>query len=165
MKTVPVQEYADSARQRQGPGSDRAMPQTQEKAFSIDTAANTSALRREKRDREETDTQARKSSRSRTEDVPKTRYQRRSPLIEVYNPALYEVLKTRGRLQRNLVDESANTKSAKSGGSRDIGTCMCLLTYTTRTNNWLPQLLRGYRGGFNVSLFKAFFENPKPGHA
>jgi hypothetical protein len=40
MKTVPVQEYADSARQRQGPGSDRAMPQTQEKAFSIDTKSS-----------------------------------------------------------------------------------------------------------------------------
>jgi hypothetical protein len=40
------------------------MPQTQEKALSIDTAANAIALRREKRDREETDTEARKSSRS-----------------------------------------------------------------------------------------------------
>jgi hypothetical protein len=69
MKTVPAKEYADSARKRQDPRSDQAMPQTQEKALSIDTAANTSSLRKERerereRESEETDTQARKSSRS-----------------------------------------------------------------------------------------------------
>jgi hypothetical protein len=53
MKTVPAKEYADSARKRQDPRSDQAMPQTQEKALSIDTAANTSSLRKEReRERE-----------------------------------------------------------------------------------------------------------------
>jgi hypothetical protein len=33
---------------------------------------------------------------------------------------------------------------------------MFLLTYTARTNNWPPQLLRGYRGPFNSTL-----QNPK----
>jgi hypothetical protein len=96
MKTAPAQEYTDSARQRQDPRSDRAMPQTQEKALSIATAANTSSLRKE--------THARARERGRAPGPEQTTSQKRGikedSLSSRHNPGLYQVqvLKTRGRL-------------------------------------------------------------------
>jgi hypothetical protein len=101
MKTVPAQEYAAPARQRQDPRSDRAMPQTQEKALSIATPANTSSLRKERE--RETPTHTHTHKRGRAPGPEQTTSQKRgikedSLSSRVYNPALYQVLKTRGRL-------------------------------------------------------------------
>jgi hypothetical protein len=100
MKTAPAQEYTDSARQRQDPRSDCAMPQTQEKALSIATAANTSSLRKYTH----THTHTHKHKRRRAPGPEQTTSQKRGikedSLSSRHNPALYQVqvLKTRGRL-------------------------------------------------------------------
>jgi hypothetical protein len=94
MKTAPAQEYTDSARQRQDPRSDRAMPQTQESALSIATAANTSSLRKERH------THKRGRAPGHEQTTSQKRGIKEDSLSSRYNPALYQVqvLKTRGRL-------------------------------------------------------------------